>query len=218
MGKRTFNLEFDKLKNKIKARKDLVDFFREFTGSVSINPEKQYWTLCNKQSKEDGSEINQLVRLGLITPNQYYGIDLSKKNIMLSQKNHPEANFFCGEWTRVIQKNRAIFNPEIVYLDTTHVGNSKSAADITRFTMTCCPPGTFLFVNVMLNNPHNGKGILAEDFTLNLRNTLNPSIANLWEDFGSSISQGKCLFYKYNATGLTKMGTYIFRRKNNELL
>lgn len=205
MRKRIIDLEFDKLKGKIKARKAFVKFYRDFTKAHSLPPEKQYWTLCNKQSKEPGSEINQLVDSGLITPNQYYGIDLNEKNIKISKENHPTAHFYQGEWTDVITRKMHLFNPAIVYLDTTYVGTSKNAYRITQHTMRLCPPGALLFINVMLNNPHSGKDISVEDFPKNLGKSLSPAIAGLWD-------AGNGIYYEYTATGLTTMGTYIFRR------
>lgn len=199
--------KFNNSKIKVEAREEcLIRFFREQTGSISIPPSKQFWSLCNKQSKRKNSEINQLISSGLITIGQYYGVDRDVRNIRNNKKNHPEANWFYGEWDSIIRKQQKIFNPAIVFLDSTSMAGTDSLIQSTYDTMLQCPSGTFIFVNVMLNNPRDPKKIFTKlCFIDKLVEVIQRNLFDHW------YYPGKC--FTYNATGHTKMATYPLIRK-----
>src|SRR5208337_4985112 len=87
---------------KFKAREENVRLYRSLSGHRSIPKNKQYWTLSSLQSTEPTSEINQLVSVGLLTKDQFWGIDHNEKLVLRNRQNHPEAHFLDGEWGDVI--------------------------------------------------------------------------------------------------------------------
>ena len=83
-----------------------------------IPKDKQYWTLCAEQIDDEGSEMTQLVSSGLISQEQYYGIDSSKTLIEGNQKRFPRATWIHGDFYWCMS-SFAKFNPAVIYLDTT---------------------------------------------------------------------------------------------------
>src|SRR5208337_4207598 len=98
------------------------------------------------QSTEPTSEINQLVSVGLLTKDQFWGIDHNEKLVLRNRQNHPEAHFLDGEWGDVILE-REDFNPAMVYLDTLNE-SGRISLNLTASTMSICPTDTLLLVNV----------------------------------------------------------------------
>jgi hypothetical protein len=186
----------------------LIRFFREKTRIKNIPSDKQFWSLCNQQSKRPSSEINQLVKSGLITKEQYYGVDRDIRNIRQNKKNHPKANWFHGEWDVILRKHRAMFNPSLIFLDSTSLAGTASIIQTAHDTMLMSPPRTFLFVNIMLNNPRDPKQgrFTVNNFIDNLANIMHVNLFRQWTYYD-------CCFV-YNATGYTKMATYpLWRNK-----
>lgn len=203
MVKKFYN--FAKLKNKVMARRLNIQFFRSKTGLKSIPKGQYYLTLCGLQTEDPTSEINQLVKTGFIKKEQYYGIDRDKETIKRNRKAHPEAKWFHGEW-EVFLCTKKIY-PAMIYLDTTHFVGADKIIKLTKFTMNYCPSGTFLFVNVMLNNPHHHSKFVydKEEFVKKLGISMTETKHNNWKYF-----KNRCVLYQ--ATLLTKMATYTFRR------
>lgn len=198
---------FDSLEVKIDAReKCLIQYFRKESGIERIPPDRQLWSLCNKQSTKPTSEINQLVKAGLITKRQYYGVDRDIRNIRNNKRNHPTAHWFHGEWNVILRKNKTLFRPALIFLDSTSMAGTSSLLQTVQKTMLMCPPGTFLFINLMLNNPRDPKVCYAPvSFMKKLYAAMHPDILRRWT------YPGKC--FVYNATGYTKMATYPLWRK-----
>lgn len=194
---------FDDHPEKSEARGLNVKFFKEKTGLSSIPKGKCYLTLCGLQTDKPTSEINELIEMGFITKKQYYGVDRDKEAIKRNRKTHPEARWFHGEWEVFLCTK--IIRPAMIYLDTTNFVGSQRIIRLTKLTMSFCPVGTFLFVNVMLNNPHHRSKEVhhKEEFIKKLATTLTERKREKWEDYG------KC--NPYQAT-MTKMATYPFRR------
>jgi len=193
---------FDAYDDKIEARRKQVEFFRKKTGLSFIPSGQGYLTLCGEQSDNPHSEINQLVNMGFITKEQYYGIDKSKRVIKKNRKVHPEAHWICGDWKTVISTKK--FRSAVIYLDTTSFVGADIVFELTKFTMHFCPVSTFLFVNLMLTNPYNGNEYNEDEFIYKLNQYLTPF-------YGQTFRAYKRCFI-YTATGKTKMCTYIFRR------
>jgi len=197
-------MNFFLLKEKIEARQEtLVKTYWDIFGG-SIPNDKQYWTLCHNQPNKQGSEINQLVRLGLINKRQFHGVDKSKSIISQNKKIHPDAFWHWGEWIDVI-KNNPKFNPALIYLDTMYVTTKGPALTITMQTLGVCPAHTMVAVNVMLTNPHSGESFDDQEFPKNIRELLTPEANKSWHEYKG--------FYIYSSTKRTFMGTYIFWRE-----
>lgn len=189
---------------KIKARDQIVSTYRNIKGLNSIPENRGYWTFCNKQPDTDGAEIVQLVKAGLIQKRQFYGIDYDLKNegiIEFNQKQHPEANWFKGDWLEVIQENYERFNPAIVYFDYTRTVVTLECHLCLSKTMDMCPVGTMIAANLMLSDGHS-------------RRRFNPNL--LIENLGEHLTHPNewnvlDKFYSYKASQ-TEMATFIFAR------
>lgn len=202
--------EFDKNKIKIKARKDMIDFYRKHSGRKALCDDRQFWALCSIQTQLPSSEINQLFKMGLIKKSQYVGVDLDENKINLNKKTHPEATWIIGDWVEVLKDNPKLFNPGIVFLDSTSMASTESLLRATRITLCRCPVNTYLFVNVMLNNPRTGNSkISLETFPSKISEFINAEDWKGWQTFGSE----GIICYPYNCTGLTNMALYPFWKK-----
>jgi hypothetical protein len=191
---------------KIKSREQIVQSYRDITGIFSIPKERGYWTFCRDQPNEDWAEIVQLVKCGLIDKSQFFGVDYDIKNegfIEKNKENHPEANWFKGEWLQVIRDNYDRFNPALVFFDYTKTIATTACHIYLAKTMNMCPAGTVVAANLMLSDGHSSK-----------RFDPNFLIENLGQHLLSDSDwQLKEKYYAYKGSQ-TEMGTYIFWRKN----
>ena len=202
--------EYSKLEWKIKAREENVKLYRELTGNHSIPRHKGYWTLCHVQSLEGNSEINQICNSGLIVKEQFFGVDqdddLNHPNLIDQNKIwHPEANWYKGEWTDVIQHHDN-FNPALIYLDTTNLARYRQAAMLVAPTMHLCEINTLLLANVMLNNPRSKEQYNPSEFLRNLERHVSPFELEKWK---STIKN-----FIYSSSGLTTMITYVLYKES----
>jgi len=190
---------------KIRARGQIVVAYREITGQYSIPCDRGYWTLCNKQPNVDGAEIVQLVKCGLLQKKQFYGIDYDLNDegiIEFNQQQHPEANWFKGEWLEVIEENYELFNPGLIYFDYTRTVVTPACHLYLARTMNMCPPKTVVAANLMLSDGHSRRrfdpDLLVENLGIHLRSPSN------WDVYDK--------YYSYKSSH-TEMATYIFVRK-----
>jgi hypothetical protein len=188
---------------KLQARAEGVRIYRELTGRTSIPVGKQYWTLAALQTTNLTSEICQMVALGLLTKDQFYGADDITELIEQNKINHPEAHWFAGDWYGIIARDD--FNPELIYLDLTSMADSPFSADITYRTMKSCPADTVLLVNVALTNPWSGHETEIEPLLENVTDKMTEAECSQWNltDFP---------MFKYCGSGSTVMCTVGFRK------
>lgn len=131
---------------KLLARLRNARYYRVLTGRDSLPSNKEYWTLCNRQSLEETSEINQNIRLGLHTAEQFRGVDRDDNKVMeMNRQDHPNAVFYTGEWDEIIMTEE--FNPGMIYLDTENM-SGRIALDLAAITMKACTEDVVLLVNV----------------------------------------------------------------------
>lgn len=193
-----------KKEQKIHARSQIIAAYRTITGLQSIPDGKGYWTLCNLQPNLPGSEIVQLTESGLIQKNQFFGIDNDIKNegiIEYNREQHPDANWFKGDWLDVIADNYDQFQPAIVHFDYTRTILKESCHVYVARTMDLCIPKTVVAVNLMLTDGHSSQRfdpkVLVEGVRKHLRNPQD------W------IASDQYFTYK---SSRTEMGTFIFTR------
>jgi hypothetical protein len=75
-------------------------------------------SLCAKQVDHPNSEINQLVRSGLIRQEDYIGVDQKLQSIALNGLRYPDATFLYGAIEKKIATiDRTDGRPLVVYLD-----------------------------------------------------------------------------------------------------
>jgi len=186
---------------KLLARLRNVRCYRALTKRSALPRNKQYWTLCNRQSLAETSEINQLVHLGVLEKNQFWGVDRDDEGENLIEQNqldHPEAHFLKGEWDEVILNED--FNPGMVYLDTENI-SGRIALDLTAITMKACTDDVVLFVNV------------AQELGYRNTNSTDEFIRELSErvpDFDAWLLESKKIHSYDYVSNKTLMRTYIF--------
>jgi hypothetical protein len=197
---------YTKSENKIQARQENTTIYRALTGKHSIPKDRGYWTLCNQQPPEDGSEIEQLTKEGLIQKAQFYGVDWDKGIIDQNRIWHPEAKWFNGDWLDVIE-DQENFNPGLIYLDTTAFADHHHSTQMTVRTMLRCPVGTVLLVNVMMNDPRSPKKkkFKADILMKEIAKKVPISDLKKWDK--------EIKNYVYQTTRYTQMGTFIFYKR-----
>jgi hypothetical protein len=208
---------FDQSSEKLEARRKYISFYRKFSGNFSLPLDRQYWTLCAEQRREAGAEINQLVAEGLILPFQFHGVDRDEDQRIIAENclNHPEANFYRGDFLSVIRAKSTEgdtlfpslgFKPGIIYLDTQNWGNRQPALTLLIDTMRFCSflKDVLICVNVMANSPRGKENLDTSILLRNLENDL-PEL-DKWkrEVFG----------FHYHMTGaLTTMVSYLLYKE-----
>lgn len=189
---------------KVMARAENIRLYRAITGRNSIPRDRGYWTLCNTQPREEGSEIVQMVSSGMIFNNQFFGVDNSAELIAQNRLWHPKATWIAGEWVSVISKHPD-FNPGMVYLDTTSFADHDNAVRLTVSTMLRCKAGTVLLANVMLNDPRSRKTFDADGLLRSIEKQIPPGELSKWETEVQN--------YVYSMTRYTRMGTFVLYKR-----
>jgi len=122
----------------------------------------QYWCLCNKQRLEEGYEIYQMYKAGLIEIDQFYGVDADDQGeeiIKGNKKSIPQANWYRNDFYDQIFKNydNNNFKPSIINLDFNSmvdecvIYSSKVLRLVNSLNMTS---KCMIVCNMLLNNPH----------------------------------------------------------------
>jgi len=198
------------LQTKVLARAENIALYRRLSGNYSIPQNRGYWTLCHRQPPDSpGSEINQVCDAGLITKDQFFGVDRDDDPDypeMIAQNAiwHPEANWYKGEWVDVIQELDN-FNPALVYLDTTSLSGYSLAAQLLASTMYLCQVNTLILANVMLNNPRSKERYSPSQLVRFLERIVAPIELSKWRPEVEN--------FTYNGSGKTNMITYALYKK-----
>jgi hypothetical protein len=211
--------KFYKCHRKEQSRYDtIIDAYKDIFKTDSIPSDRQYWTLCNYQADDmgnvpDASEIAQIVNSGLLSINQFYGVELLSEAIEHNKKYIPDAKWFNGSLYDTIVDNMDNFNPSIINIDLNCMMD-KSIHIITRMLKLINILKTeniMIVLNVMVTNPR--QKTTEELMELNNRfiskfpknkNFLN--VAKGWNVYKNKI-------YSYHGTGKqgkTIMSTLIF--------
>jgi hypothetical protein len=190
---------------KVHARRENIRLYRKLTSLKSIPANRGYWTLCNWQPTGRESEISQLIRSGLITKNQFFGVDRDAAIIAQNRAWHPEAHWYAGEWLTSIECEDA-FEPGMVYLDSTNFADHHAAIELVVGTMLRCPSGTVLLVNVMMNDPRSSRKFNSDKLIGSIVCRIPASELTKWDS--------QVINYDYSMTGLTKMGTFAFHKRS----
>jgi hypothetical protein len=200
LRKATMPSAYQSSHHKFNARTENVGIYRRLTGLSSIPADRGYWTLCNLQPASLDSEIEQMVASGLITKEQFHGIDKDKEIIIHNRATHPKAHWHHGDWTQIVL-NSSAFNPSLVYLDTTSFADNHIGMNMVSATMMRCPAGTVMLANLMLNDPRSHRQFDENQILRNIERQVPSLELELWRHDIES--------YRYSATGKTFMITYV---------
>lgn len=180
------------------ARDRIALVYRDVTGNSSIPEGKGLWSLCNDQTFQ-GSEIQQHVASGLITEDQFHGVDSEEKYILANRAMFPYAHWYHNMWSRTLTSNeRAYRNAALVNLDTEICPTPKLIAEVA-LTVRLASKGTVIVINTVLKNPNNGVEYPKEQLPELLHQALREKMPQGIE------------FNAYNSRR-TPMGTYIYRK------
>lgn len=185
--------------HKLESRREtIIRPYRRYFGD-RIPDGKQYWTLCAECARDGKllpeSEFAQVLEEGLITKDQFYGVDLDSKAIE-ENKKLGYGNFIEGNFLGVIGAYKN-FNPAVVNLDL--LSSYKRNKYLIRT----------LFRTL---SEHNGLIYNINVFTQNFRSkgqTSNEIIDDICED------EGWLWFFKlYNWE--TAFQTHVYKGKGND--
>lgn len=150
----------------------IIKPYRYLTGRNCIEKSCQYWTLAGRYSSFDNqSEIVQMVKSGIITPDQYHGseIDANAYNISKNvfRKEYPQSHLYEGDIVSNMTQAYSIgrFRPEIIYIDTK--SEPERASELAVRVLDICNQTsgrTIMFVNAVAINPRRRKVYTYEEW------------------------------------------------------
>ena len=128
---------------KLNARQaTIIDAYRKLFNQQALPSSKQYWTLSATCVDEKGlplvgAELDQLLKSGLIQPNQFVGIDINP-NVIATNSKFTQATWYNDDILAAMNKhfcNGLNFNPGIVNCDFIGGPGTQSAkfANIIQF-------------------------------------------------------------------------------------
>lgn len=164
---------------KVRARFSTISNpYRKVFGT-SLPVGEQYWTMCGKLANNDYSEnklseYNQMVRRGLITKEQFYGVEREEEIHIINQSIHPDLNLFNNDFYEemIIAAAENRFNPAIVNADLIHLPD-RAAQYFCKILalLSSLPKRNILLVcNLILDNPRASKRSRVGDLDRFLRN------------------------------------------------
>lgn len=207
----------------------IIESYIKFFGQNNLPQDKQYWTLCGQMSHgnelQKYCELNHMVSEKLITPNQFYGVELNKiihnKNVEIVQtstaykKNNP--NLIHGEISQVLNEHLGTnkLNPHIINLDT--VSEPKNGVIILAKTMDILnyvdSPVMVIWNVLMYHSLYNRKHSWKDVADLLEEN----SLFRYSYQYGWSQFKKKVFSYKGTGKSASKMGIVVFVRKGKAL-
>lgn len=216
--------DFNKSVEKYIARELHITLYPLLTGNLWLPDTKQYWFLSALQERIKTSEVYQITKLRKFNKKNYqfvrlercFGVDRSKRIINKNKRYWPEVNWINNEWNSAILsaagKNNCIFNPGLVYLDTTSFGDKQISVDLLKETLNLCDHNTLVICNVMMNNPRAGVGDKLSDPNIIVDNLLNIDNIDSIKDWNiSPQDKNEKVFHSYQyQTNCTVMRSYIF--------
>lgn len=206
---------------KVRARfSTIANPYRKAFGS-SLPVGEQYWTMCGKLANNDGtenklSEYNQMVRRGLITKDQFYGVEREEEIHLYNKTIHPDLNLYHADFyeqmvSAAAQNN---FNPAIVNADLVHLPD-RAAQYFCKILalLSSLPKNRILLVcNLILDNPRASKASRKGDTDRFLKNLNKEHRWNTHKHLWSV----NTLCYNYDGNGKrsnSNMCTYLFFKK-----
>jgi len=193
---------------KIRTRDDtIIDTIHQVFGN-KIPENRQYWTLCGR-SIGSGTEFDQLIKSGLIKPEQFNGVEINP-DIHLENMSLPQGHFWQGDFYEVMlnHKHTREFNPAAVNFDSVNMPTeaANQFAKIFRLLSRVEETPILFIANVVLSCYSHRSSI--DDFITRLGKKIPWWAYQKWIPFNEQ-------YYEYNGTGDhsgTKMGTIVMLR------
>ena len=203
---------------KIIARQEtIINQYRKIYNRQSIPQDKQYWTMCgnlsdnNNHLKQD-SEYSQIIREGLITPNQFRGVEIDDTIYNRNKQVLPHIEIYKDDFFKTLnrQANQNQFNPAIVNADLINMPEIGAIYISKIIALLSMVPGEIMLVaNLVLDSPYISPTRKKQDidrFLVNLKNQHKFNSFKRHWNFNN-----ECYKYAGNREhSRTSMGSYIF--------
>jgi hypothetical protein len=119
------NMHYGGCPKKIESRyQTIIKAYQNHYNLNTIPKDSQYWSICGRCSYEfgkleDNCEPDQMIKSGLVKPNQIHGIEIDKEIFKYNQKAHKGINWHIGDFYEIMVEyaNNNYFNPAIVNSD-----------------------------------------------------------------------------------------------------
>jgi hypothetical protein len=188
------------------ARKWWFDKISNYFGGAIPAP-RSYATLSHLQPRI-GSELSQAVEEGLLTPEQFCGVDTDSGIIAKNRAWWPGVPFYEMDYSTFVATEFSNLDVAAVYIDSTSEAVTSKLITMTVDTMHQCGENTALCVNVMLNNWRHGRKWNSNDFTDALSKKLTRQEHKRWFD--------ESFDYKVYCGSRTVMAQYFFTSDRSE--
>jgi hypothetical protein len=203
---------------KIIARSEtIIDQFRDIYDLDSLPIDKQYWSICASNSNIDstilkGGEYDQVLNSGLISSQQFYGVDIVPNIINNNIVAIPDANWICGDFyeTMVEFNGNNRFHPGIVNCDM--LVSPKYGSNYVSKILSLLNDGNFndvMFVSNLILKSYTWE--FTEDQLVDMllkqpgiKHAINSGwkiknqVYTYWGSFGKRSKMGSVIFYNKN--------------------
>ena len=204
-------------KKKIAREETIINQYRKIYNRQSIPQDKQYWTMCGNLSDNNNhlnqdSEYSQIIREGLITPNQFRGVEIDDTIYNRNKQVLPHIEIYKDDFFKTLnrQANQNQFNPAIVNADLINMPEIGAIYISKIIALLSMVPGEIMLVaNLVLDSPYISPTRKKQDidrFLVNLKNQHKFNSFKRHWNFNN-----ECYKYAGNREhSRTSMGSYIF--------
>jgi len=203
---------------KIIAREEtIINQYRKIYNRQSIPQDKQYWTMCgnlsdNNNNLNQDSEYSQIIREGLITPNQFRGVEIDDTIYNRNKIVLPNIEIYKDDFFKTLnrQANQNQFNPAIVNADLINMPEIGAIYISKIIALLSMMPGEIMLVaNLVLDSPYISPTRKKQDIDRFLINLKNQHKFNAFKHHWNF--NNECYKYAGNREhSRTSMGSYIF--------
>ena len=204
-------------KKKIAREETIINQYRKIYNRQSIPQDKQYWTMCGNLSDNNNhlnqdSEYSQIIREGLISPNQFRGVEIDDTIYNRNKQVLPHIEIYKDDFFKTLnrQANQNQFNPAIVNADLINMPEIGAIYISKIIALLSMVPGEIMLVaNLVLDSPYISPTRKKQDidrFLVNLKNQHKFNSFKRHWNFNN-----ECYKYAGNREhSRTSMGSYIF--------
>lgn len=203
---------------KIIARQEtIINQYRKIYNRQSIPQDKQYWTMCgnlsdNNNNLNKDSEYSQIIREGLITPEQFRGVEIDDTIYNRNKIVLPNIEIYKDDFFKTLnrQANQNQFNPAIVNADLINMPEIGAIYISKIIALLSMMPGEIMLVaNLVLDSPYISPTRKKQDIDRFLINLKNQHKFNAFKHHWNF--NNECYKYAGNREhSRTSMGSYIF--------
>lgn len=203
---------------KIIARQEtIINQYRKIYNRQSIPQDKQYWTMCGNLSDNNNhlnqdSEYAQIIREGLISPEQFRGVEIDEIIYKRNKQVLPDVIIYKDDFLHTLnqQANQNKFHPAIINADLINMPEI-GAIYISKILalLSHIPDEIMLVANLILDSPYISSNKKHQDINRFLVNLNEQPRFNRYKHHWNF--DNECYKYAGNREhSRTNMGSYIF--------